>query len=58
MASVIDVCVDIASSKLPFKPTKLQQKALKSFLSKKDTFVCLPTGYGKIIYLPAEFAYC
>ncbi|KXJ27531.1 ATP-dependent DNA helicase Q-like 1 [Exaiptasia diaphana] len=36
----------LASSKL-YKPTKLQRKAVKSFLSKSDTFVCLPTGYGK-----------
>lgn len=35
-----------------------QQEALKTFLSGKDMFVCLPTGYGKsIIYaiLPSVY---
>lgn len=35
-----------------------QEEAVKSFLSNKDTFVALPTGYGKsIIYavLPLVF---
>ena len=31
--------------------TKEQKKAMFSFLSGRDTFVCLPTGYGKsLIY--------
>ena len=42
-----------------FGPLKAkQQEALEAFLSGKDTFVALPTGYGKsIIYaiLPSVF---
>ena len=38
----------------------LQVEAVKSFISGKDTFVILPTGYGKsVIYgvLPLMFDY-
>ena len=42
-----------------FAPLKVkQQEALKAFISGKDTFVALPTGYGKsIIYaiLPSVY---
>ena len=44
----------------PFHAVLLQVEAIKSFVSGKDTFVILPTGYGKsIIYgvLPLLFDY-
>ena len=48
------------STIFPFHAVLLQVEAIKSFVSGKDTFVILPTGYGKsIIYgvLPLLFDY-
>jgi len=42
----------------PLKPKQLE--ALQSFVSGKDTFVALPTGYGKLVIfamLPLMFDY-
>ena len=41
----IDATIDSAVVKLGFDGVKKNNK--KTFVSGKDTFVCLPTGYGK-----------
>ena len=41
-----------------YSPLKVkQQEALEAFVSGKDTFVALPTGYGKSIILCASTKY-
>ena len=43
--AVVEVCRQMQLN--PLKPK--QSKVLSSFISGKDTFVALPTGYGKSI---------
>ena len=44
----VDAVIDSAVVKLGFDGVREKQgEALSTFVSGKDTFVCLPTGYGK-----------
>ena len=46
----IDSAIDYALTKLEFDSLKdKQREAVKAFVSGKDTFVSLPTGYGKAL---------
>ena len=55
----VEEAIETARNILGFNPLKVKQiDAIKAFLSGKDVFVSLPTGYGKsIIYgiLPLVF---
>ena len=59
MAGVaLEELVHIIASKLGFALKEMQKEAILHFISNRDTFVALPTGYGKsIIYgcLPLLF---
>ena len=45
------VCANLHIWRYSFLLSAHQKEALKSILSGKDTFVCLPTGHGKSIIL-------
>ena len=55
----VDLAIKTAAERLGFKKLKEKQiEAIKAFISGKDVFVSLPTGYGKsLIYgiLPLVF---
>jgi len=45
-----DVAIQEVIQKMNLKPLKEKQtEAIQAFISGKDTFVALPTGYGKSI---------
>ena len=51
MAAALEKQVDVVAVKLGYQLHKEQKGAILSFISGKDTFVALPTGYGKsLIY--------
>lgn len=52
----MDLARVLAELKMPLDLKPPQKEALKSFYDKKDTFVCLPTGFGKsLIYQLTPF---
>ena len=51
MAAALEKQVDAVAVKLGYQLHKEQKEAILSYISGKDTFVALPTGYGKsLIY--------
>ena len=60
-AEQIDIAIKYAVAKLGFDSVKEKQhEAVKTFVSGKDTFVSLPTGYGKSLcycLLPLVYDY-
>ena len=54
----IDKALDIASQRMGYERFPKQREAVEAFISGRDVFVCLPTGYGKSFCygcLPIDF---
>ena len=55
--SSYDGLIDSVAARFGYTNLKAEQRnAVRSFLTRRDVFVCLPTGFGKsICYTPAIF---
>ena len=54
----IELALQVAVTRLGFAELKEKQKeAVVAFVSGKDVFVSLPTGYGKLCYVCLPFLF-